>query len=331
MATLSRVREAFPLLPGLELIHRGKVRDTYDLGRGFLLIVATDGISIFDFVLDVVIPQKGAVLTAMSTFWFNYLEGRGFKTHLVAAGAHIDPYLPAHLRRRTGLQKRAMVVRKLSMIPIEFVGRMCLTGSAYASYRQKGTVFGYEVPDGMHDGDLLPSMLFTPTTKAKTGHDLPLDWGEVTARYPDAVSMFRGACSEMVSFAEQRDIIVADTKAEFGYDEEGTLRIGDEFGTPDSSRFWSALDWRMSRRAGSRHTPMALDKELVREWGLSKGLRQLDPLDSIHVAHVQSLRVPEALIIETLRRYKMIFSYLTGMSVRDYEEQVLRVGVSVAA
>lgn len=331
MTVLSRVREAFPRLSGLKLVHRGKVRDTYDLGGGFLLIVASDAISIFDFVLNAAVPQKGAVLTALSHFWFSYLESLGFKTHLVAAGAGIDPYLPEHLRGRSGLQKRAMVVRKLAMFPIEFVGRICLTGSAFVSYRERGAVFGYEVPAGLQDGDELAAMLFTPTSKSESGHDLPLDWGEVTATYPQAVGIFRGAYRQMAAFAESRDIIVADTKAELGIDEDGTIRIGDEFGTPDSSRFWSAIEWKASRRKAERKAPSPFDKQLVRAWGIDRGIPSCSPEEMPDVAWVQSLTVPADLLRETAGKYQTIFAYLAGKCLHDYEEQVLRIGTPIAA
>ena len=171
MPTLSPAREQVPLLEGLTLFHRGKVRDTYDLGDDRLLVVATDGISIFDFVLNAIVPQKGMVLTAMNHFWLRRLESAGVETHLIAAGASIDQHLPEAYRGNSELQARALVVRKLDMIPVEFIARGYLTGSAFTEYMKAGKVCGHELKQGLQDGDDLSEPIDTPTTKAMEGKD----------------------------------------------------------------------------------------------------------------------------------------------------------------
>ena len=168
MPTLSPQRQQVAVLPGLKLLGRGKVRDSYELGNGNLLIVATDGISIFDFVLNAIVPEKGAVLAAMSHYWLTRLEkDLGIKTHLIAAGAAIDAYLRPAFGSNPALQSRAMVVRKLSMADVEFVVRGYLTGSGLKSYKETGMVCGIMLPPGLQDGDELPELIATPTTKAQ--------------------------------------------------------------------------------------------------------------------------------------------------------------------
>ena len=191
---LSPARKSVPIIEGLELMNRGKVRDTYRLPDQKLLIVVTDGISVFDFVLNVLIPIKGYVLAAMTHFWLLYLESKGIKTHFVAAGKDIDYYLPEHLRGNVDLQRRAMVVMKLEMILIEFIMRFCLTGSVLKEYREKGTVYGVQMPAGLKDGDLLPGMIFTPTTKAQEGHDEQMSESWVRENHREAVAIFERVC-----------------------------------------------------------------------------------------------------------------------------------------
>ncbi len=191
---LSPVRRAVPILDGLELVNRGKVRDTYRLPNKLLLIVVTDGISVFDFVLNVLVPMKGYVLAAMTHHWLLFLESKGVKTHFIAAGKDIDYYLPEHLRNNIDLQRRSMVVMELSMILIEFIMRFCLTGSVLKEYREKGTVYGKPMPLGLKDGDLLSEMLFTPTTKAAEGHDEPVNEEWVRKNHREAVAIFEAAC-----------------------------------------------------------------------------------------------------------------------------------------
>ncbi|MFH1968104.1 MAG: phosphoribosylaminoimidazolesuccinocarboxamide synthase [bacterium] len=323
MATLSPVRAGFPVL-GLDLLSRGKVRDTYELDHGCLLSSATDGISIFDFVLNALVPQKGIILNAMNHFWLQYLTGFGIKTHFVAAGADIDPYLPVGLQRNIDLQSRAIVVRRLHIAPVEFIGRAVLTGSAIKCYAENGQVCGHQLLPGLQDGDALPCILDTPTTKAEVGHDENLSAQQVREKYPQQTYMLLQIFQIASHYAEQQGIKLADTKLEFG--ECGT--IGDEILTPDSSRFWELKAWQDGRKvANGRKAPPPYDKQLVRAWGITQGINKLKPENPDDVVKVQSMVVPDSLIKQTTRTYRYIFWRLTGCTIESY--LCKKMGVSV--
>lgn len=327
MAILSPLRNAVRVLHGLPLVRRGKVRDTYDLGNDRLLVVATDGISIFDFVLNALVPEKGYVLAAMSHFCFKHLESRGIKTHMIAVGSGIDPFLPPHLRGDVDLQRRAMVVRKMTMAPVEFIRRNCLTGSVLAEYKEKGTVYGVALPADLQDGDELPQPLFTPTTKAEEGHDEPIDANGVLEHYREEGMLFDRAFSEMTLLANGRNIKAADGKGELGRDVHGVVRIGDEFFTADSNRFWDAIVWNASRRQKQRKAPPPFDKQLAREWGIAAGINKLDPKNLDHVVKVHGLEVPATLVARTTLIYRYIFWRLTGQTLEAYSRSEMDVQV----
>lgn len=330
MAKLSPARAAVPVLKGIPLINRGKVRDTYDLGNELLLSVATDGISIFDFVLNALVPDKGMVLTAMTHFWMTLLEKEGLcKTHLVAAGAAIDEYLPETLRGNPDLQCRALVVKALKMSPAEFIGRGYLTGSVLKEYRETEKVFGLTMPTGLQDGDELPFVLDTPTTKAVDGHDLPMDRDAVSTQYPDETHTLIKVYCFIREYAKARGIILADTKLEFGRDKDETLVLGDEVGTPDSSRFWSTKVWEVGRTAEKRKAPSPFDKQLVRNEGIKFGINELNPEDPADVAKAHSFVVSPELISITTEMYHYIFWLLTGMRVEAYVASHLEVSLEV--
>ena len=317
MPLLSPLRASVPIVKGLKLLHRGKVRDTYDLGKGMLLIVCTDGLSIFDFVLNCLVPQKGMILMAMTHFWMTYFATFGIRTHLIAAGAEIDAYLPEQLRGDTELQSRAMVVHKLTMIDREFIGRVALTGSGLKEYQATGSVSGHKLPEGLQDGDLLPCILDTPTTKAEEGHDEPLLAEQVRIEHPEETYLLLKMLQIMSGYAERMGIFIADTKAEFSVD--GTL--GDEIGTPDSSRFWDLSEWLRSRKASVRKAPPPFDKQRPRIWGIEQGInnsKKFDPKDPADVARVHALEVPEELLDATTQTYRYIFWRLTGMTIEAY-------------
>jgi phosphoribosylaminoimidazole-succinocarboxamide synthase len=326
-ARLSPVREAVPLLKGLTLLNRGKVRDTYDLGDNKLLIVTTDAISIMDFVLNETIPLKGIILNAMNHFWINLLAGYGLRSHLIAAGSDIDQYLPATLGRDPDLQARAMVVKKLTMRPVEFIARRCLTGSGYDSYLATGTVNGHNLPPGLQNGDLLPFIIDTPTTKAESGHDQALNPEEIFRRYPEETYQFLKAFQVVSAHAQNSGVIMADTKVEMGVDEGGQLMFGDELFTPDSSRYWDAAEWFKSRQAKERKPPTPLDKQLVRNWGIEQGVKPLDPSLAEHCQTVYGLKMPSSLILNTTRIYRYIFWRLTGITIEQYCKEVLGVSI----
>lgn len=329
MTKFSPARSAVPLLEGLKCVHRGKVRDTYDLGRGLLLVVATDAISIFDFVLNARVPQKGAVLAMMSVFWFRYLESRGCRTHLVAAGADIDQYVPEHLRDNADLQCRAIVAKRLTMYPIEFIDRgyFVKSSSSFAGYPTNREICGIELPQGLQDGDKLPTVLFTPTTKALEGHDMPLSASEIARQYSEATNMFLDAYAMVSSFMADRGIIRADGKGELGEDEFGNIFIGDEFGTPDCCRFWDAHAWQESQKATKRKAPVPFDKQLVRAYGIEHGVNKRDPLNPDDVALAHGIALPNSLLRATTQTYRYIFWRLVGKTVEQYAHDELGVHV----
>lgn len=325
MAKLSPVREQVPLLP-LKLFSRGKVRDTYDLGAGRLLIIASDGISIFDFVLNTFVPQKGQVLTAMSHFWLKLLESHGINTHFLAAGQNIESYLPASLGNNLELLSRAMVVKKLDIHPVEFIARDCLTGSGLVAYRENGSVCGHQLPPGLEDGDQLPRILDTPTTKSVHGHDEHVDAAEIRRRHPKETYLLLATFQIISSEARRKGIVFADTKLEFGVDDRGAICIADEVGTPDSSRWWSLRDWQESRKPHQgRKAPPPFDKQLVRQWGIKQGINKLDPTKPEDLVRVHGLEVPVELIRTTTQTYRYIFWRLTGMTLENYFRENLWV------
>ena len=225
-------------LPGAELLGRGKVRDVYRAADR-LVIVATDRISAFDYILPTGIPRKGEVLTQLSIFWFHFLRDI-VPTHFLTAdvGAYPAPFA----NRRSQLDGRSMLVVEAEMVPVECVARGYLSGSGWKEYVQSGTVCGIRLPAGLKESDRLPEPIFTPATKAQTGHDENISLAamenlvgrELAARLRDLTLQIYSLAA---AYALERGIIIADTKFEFGH-AEGRLLLGDEVLTPDSSRFW---------------------------------------------------------------------------------------------
>jgi phosphoribosylaminoimidazole-succinocarboxamide synthase len=247
-----------PSIPGATPLHSGKVRDLYVLDdgpyAGELLMVASDRLSIFDYVLDTTIPDKGEILTRMSLWWFGRL---GVPHHVLSTD------VPEAVRGR------AVVCRSLAMYPVECVARGYLTGSGLLDYRATGEVCGIALPPGLEDGSRLPEPIFTPATKAALGdHDENVSYDAVVdAVGADVAAALRERTLDVYARAEavarERGIILADTKLEFGADADDTLVLGDEVLTPDSSRFWPAAEWRPGRAQPS------YDKQIVRNWALS--------------------------------------------------------------
>lgn len=330
MTTLPKRRDQIPVLKGLKLLSRGKVRDTYDLGSGLLLCVATDAISIFDFVLDDLVPDKGMVLTAMTHFWAKKLEENDVcKTHIVAFGSAVDGYIPKQFRNNINLQCRAFVVKQLKMAPVEFIARGYLTGSALKEYEETGSVFGVNLPAGLQDGDALPFVLDTPTTKESEGHDVPMDRDSVRLQYYEETDALLRVYDFVSGFAKDRGIIFADTKLEFGRDYSGDLVLGDEIATPDSSRFWGEHQWRMSRIMEKRKAPLPYDKQLVRSWGALVGINKRDPLILKDTKKVHSFSVPRELISATSETYRYIFWLLTGRRIENYVASRMNIPLDV--
>lgn len=324
MTKHSPARADIPLLPGLTILSQGKVRDSYLLPDGKILQVATDAISIFDFILNALVPMKGIILTAMSVFWFKLLESYGIKTHLVAFGSEIDRYLPESLRNNSDLQSRSLVVEYLEMADdVEFIIRSYLTGSGKEAYDRTGMICGHKLPSGLQDGDALPYLLDTPTTKATAGHDEHMSAEDVRKKYPDQTYMALRIFQIAQAYAETKGIILADTKFEFG--SNGTL--ADEVLTPDSSRFWTLTEWEASRKSDNRKAPPANDKQLVRIWGKTEDIHMRDPKNIEDVDHVHSLVVPEEVIKSTTDSYRYIFWRLTGNTIEQYLRKIMKVTV----
>ncbi|MFA5052463.1 MAG: phosphoribosylaminoimidazolesuccinocarboxamide synthase [Parcubacteria group bacterium] len=314
MATkFSPVRAAWPKLPGLRLLSQGKIRDTYELDGDLLLQVATDGISIYEFLLNALIPMKGIIITAMTVFWFRFLEKNGVKTDLVAAGAEIDYYLPEHLRNNPDLQSRAIVVKRLAMADGEFIWRGYITGSGYKAYKETGKVCGHELPPGLEDGDKLPEPLDTPTSKAKEGHDEHLDAFTIRKKYPEQTALLMKVFEFMTKYALTRGINLIDGKLEIS--EDGIL--ADEI-SPDSCRFCDAHAYKESRRKSPRVMPQSMDKQVVRNWGKTVGIDKRDPQNPEDVNYVHRIVVPKDVIWNTTAAYRYIFWRLTDMKIEEY-------------
>jgi phosphoribosylaminoimidazole-succinocarboxamide synthase len=294
----------FPLwqtdLP-LPLFKRGKVRDSYDLGDK-LLIIATDRISAFDVVLPNAIPFKGEVLNRLSAFWFERTS-HIIRNHFIAMVEDtklLEPYFPPGLPPPSYLSGRSMIVRKAQPLPIECVVRGYLFGSGWAEYRLRGEIYGVVLPSGMREGEKLPQPLFTPTTKAPTGHDLPLSKGKMAELIGEELSsQLEGKSLSLYLFAQEyalkRGIIIADTKFEFGLI-NGELVLIDELLTPDSSRFWDAGQYKVGEAIPS------MDKQLVRDWLISTGWNKEPPAPHL----------PGEIIQETSRRYKEVYHRITS-------------------
>ena len=290
-----------------ELLYRGKVRDTYDLGEGLLLMVATDRISAFDVVLPNGIPDKGYILSRMSKFWFAETE-HIVRNHFVGLADDPDALgtLASHPRIESlppEIARQAMVVKRAERVDVECVVRAYLTGSGLVDYDKTGTVFGIQVPKGLKDGSRLPELLFTPTTKAETGHDEPMSIDEVSNMVgSDTARKLRDLSFSVFQHAHdlaaKRGIIIADTKFEFGV-HEGELILIDEALTPDSSRFWEA-----STHAPGKSQPN-YDKQFVRDWLLTQDWDKTAPAPAL----------PDDIIEKTRERYVEAYERLTGQAL----------------
>ncbi len=246
--------------PELTLHARGKVRDLYSL-NGHLLFVATDRISAFDYVLATGIPEKGRVLTQLSLFWFDFLKGT-VKNHLVTA--RVQDYPAALQKYADDLRGRSMLVTKAQMIDIECVARGYLSGSGWKEYQQTGAVCGIKLPAGLKESDKLPEPIFTPATKALTGHDENISFEEMVKRTGKELAeklrdLTLNIYQKAADYAAGRGIIIADTKFEFGQTEQGII-LADEVLTPDSSRFWPADKYQPGKAQES------FDKQFVRDY-----------------------------------------------------------------
>jgi phosphoribosylaminoimidazole-succinocarboxamide synthase len=249
-------------LPGLNLVHRGKVRDVYALSERELLIVATDRLSAFDVVLPDPIPGKGEMLCQISNFWFDK-TAHLMPNHLT--GRAVADVLPASADA-TLYTRRSVVAKRLKAVPVEAIARGYLIGSGWKDYQASGALCGIELPAGLHQAEKLPQPIFTPSTKAAAGaHDENIGFDQVVALIgADLAERVRAATLDIYTFAAayaaERGIIIADTKFEFGTDADGRLYVMDEMLTPDSSRFWPANQYRVGI------SPPSYDKQFVRDY-----------------------------------------------------------------
>lgn len=288
-------------LPGLELLHRGKVRDVYALPGGRLLIVATDRLSAFDVVLPDPIPGKGEMLTRISNFWF------GKTAHLIPnhlTGTPVAEVLPKGVDAAPYAQ-RAVVVKRLKAIPIEAIARGYLAGSGWKDYQQTGAICGIRLPAGLKQAERLPEPIFTPSTKAPKGtHDENIGFAEMEHQVgADLARRVRDATLAIYTYAArhaaERGILISDTKFEFGTDADGKLYVMDEMLTPDSSRFWPADAYRTGI------SPPSYDKQFVRDY--------LETLDWNKRA--PGPKLPQAIIDKTRAKYAEALQRLAGITI----------------
>ena len=289
-------------LPGIPKLRSGKVREVFDLGADGFLLVATDRLSAFDCVLPDPIPEKGRVLTQMSAFWFGLLRANdGIADHLVTTNfaefpAALQPF-------ECELAGRSMLVQRARPLPVECIVRGYLAGSGWKEYQATGRVCGHPLPPGLRLADPLPEPIFTPATKAESGHDENIDWNRFVAILGDeTVAVALRAASLLIyalgaRHAAERGILIADTKFEFGVDEQdGEIMLIDECLTPDSSRFWPAAEY---RPGGS---PPSFDKQFVRDY--------LETLDWDKTPPAPAL--PPEVIARTSEKYQEALRVITG-------------------
>ncbi|MFC0096526.1 phosphoribosylaminoimidazolesuccinocarboxamide synthase [Micromonospora marina] len=275
----------------MELLHSGKVRDVYADGED-LILVATDRVSIYDVVLPTPIPDKGRLLTALSLWWFEQLADL-VPNHVISATD-----VPAEFAGR------AIRCRRLEMVPVECVARGYLTGSGFAEYQRTGSVCGVPLPRGLVEASILPEPIFTPTTKAPTGeHDEPITYEQVADKVgPEVAERLRQITVDVyrrgAEIAAERGILIADTKLELGWAADGTLVLGDEVLTSDSSRFWPAESYQPGR------AQFSYDKQYVRDWATASGWDRQPPAPEVPVEVVEATRA----------RYVEVYEKLTGNS-----------------
>ena len=284
-------------LADLPLIASGKVREMYDRGGGTLLMVASDRISTYDAVHPTPIPDKGKVLTGLSAFWFQK-TGQIVANHMISATEGVPEEVHG----------RALVVRRLRMLPVECVVRGYITGSGWKDYQATGRVSGIELPEGLRESERLPEPIFTPSTKAEEGHDEAIDFDGAAELVGDRALMerVRDVSVELYSFAaehaRENGVLLADTKFEFGLDESRpaggvpALVLGDEVLTPDSSRYWPADEYEVGRPQSS------FDKQYVRDWAAASGWDRRPPAPAI----------PHDVVRGTRARYMEAYALITG-------------------
>lgn len=287
-------------IKSLPLVYRGKVRECYAVGEDKLLMIATDRISAFDVILSVPIPKKGKVLTALTNFWFEKLA-EGMPTQLTG----IDPETVVAEDEREQVRGRAMVVKRLKPILIECVARGYIIGGGWKDYQATGCVCGIKLPEGLKQAEKLPEPIFTPAAKAEVGtHDENVSFEKVVELYGESIAtqlrdLTISLYKKAADFAATKGIIIADTKFEFGLDENGQVCLMDEVLTPDSSRFWPAESYEVGM------SPPSYDKQFIRDWLETQTWDKTPPAP-----------VPPAEIIEkTAAKYREALVKLSGKDV----------------
>lgn len=287
-------------IKSLPLVYRGKVRECYAVGEDKLLMIATDRISAFDVILSVPIPKKGKVLTALTNFWFEKLA-EGMPTQLTG----IDPETVVAEDEREQVRGRAMVVKRLKPILIECVARGYIIGGGWKDYQATGCVCGIKLPEGLKQAEKLPEPIFTPAAKAEVGtHDENISFEKVVKLYGESIAtqlrdLTISLYKKAADFAATKGIIIADTKFEFGLDENGQVCLMDEVLTPDSSRFWPAESYEVGM------SPPSYDKQFIRDWLETQTWDKTPPAP-----------VPPAEIIEkTAAKYREALVKLSGKDV----------------
>jgi phosphoribosylaminoimidazole-succinocarboxamide synthase len=284
-------------LPGLEPIKEGKVRSLYDLGDKILFVVS-DRISAFDHIFNEPIPKKGCVLNSISAFWFQ-LTKDVVKNHFITS--NVDEYPEELQASKEILRDRSMIVKKTKVLPIECIVRGYIEGSGWKDYQKTGSICGHQLPAGLKQGDKLPEILFTPSTKADEGHDENITVAQMEEEIGKEMTEKVTAASIAVykhasEFALAKGIIIADTKFEFGVDENGELTLIDEILTPDSSRFWEVNTYEPG------HAQVSFDKQFLREYLEASGWDKEPPIPTL----------PEDIVQKTSAKYQEAYKIITG-------------------
>lgn len=279
----------------------GKVREIYEIDGDKLLLVVSDRISAFDYILSSPIPNKGKILNQISEFWFNYVKDI-IPNHIISTDSKDFP----EEFQKPEFEGRSMLVKKLKMLPVECIVRGYITGSGWKSYQENESVCGITLPEGLQESQKLPEPIFTPSTKAEIGeHDENISFEKVVEMLgEDLATKLRDKTIEVYTkcseYAISRGVIIADTKFEFGLDENGELVLADEVLTPDSSRFWPASDYEVGRSQKS------FDKQYLRDWIKQSGYNP-----------ESGMPIPEEVIQTTVNKYKEAYELITG---KKFEE-----------
>lgn len=284
----------------MKKISSGKVREIYEVNDDSLLLVVSDRISAFDYILPAMVPEKGKILNQISKFWFDFSKDI-IPNHVISVDSKD---FPAEFQTKE-FEGRSMLVKKLKMLPVECIVRGYITGSGWKSYQADGSVCGIPLPEGLQESQKLPEPIFTPTTKATEGHDENISFEQVCDLIgKDLAEELRSKTIEIykkcADYALTKGVIIADTKFEFGIDENGKLVIGDEMLTPDSSRFWPAADYEIGKGQKS------FDKQYMRDWIKSTGYNP-----------ESNTPIPENVIQTTSNKYKEAYQLITGKEFRE--------------